>query len=72
MDGLRLFLMDMQIIAVWIFLAALFVLVLVLIIALNVVSYRIDKKRRQEKFYPILPMHVNCRCVIQPLENKEE
>ncbi|MPM63658.1 hypothetical protein SDC9_110539 [bioreactor metagenome] len=49
MDGLRLFLMDMQIIAVWIFLAALFVLVLVLIIALNVISYRIDKERRIDK-----------------------
>ena len=49
MDGLRLFLVDMQIIAVWIFLAALFVLVLVLIIALNVISYRIDKKRRIDK-----------------------
>lgn len=49
MDGLRLFLMDMQIIAVWIFLAALFVLVLVLVIALNVISCRIDKKRRIDK-----------------------
>lgn len=49
MDGLRLLLMDMQIIAVWIFLAALFVLVLVLIIALNVISCRIDKKRRIDK-----------------------
>lgn len=49
MDGLRLLLMDMQIIAVWIFLAALFVLVLVLVIALNVISCRIDKKRRIDK-----------------------
>ena len=72
MDGLRLFLMDMQIIAVWIFLAALFVLVLVLIIALNVVSYRIDKKRRKDEIRFLPPMHVNCRCIIKPLENKEE
>ena len=72
MDGLRLFLMDMQIIAVWIFLAALFVLVLVLIIALNVISYRIDKKRRKDEIRFLPPMHVNCRCVIHPLENKEE
>lgn len=72
MDGLRLFLMDMQIIAVWIFLAALFVLVLVLIIALNVISYRIDERRRKDEISFLPPMHVNCRCVINPLENKEE
>ena len=72
MDGLHLFLMDVQIVAVWMFLAVLFVLVLVLIIALNVISYRIDKKRRKDEIRFLPPMHVNCRCVINPLENKEE
>jgi ABC-type phosphate/phosphonate transport system permease subunit len=49
MEGLRLFLMEMQMVAVGIFLAALFALVVTFIIALNVVSYRIDKKRRIDK-----------------------